>query len=224
MTGVRRVGRSRSESGPPHTAVLLPPFAVRTKPIRVILSLCLVFPGLRLVPVSTAAPSSDFASGTTDCGPVALYYLLNLGNLGGRPTELREVKASLPPTNPRGYSLLELREASRRLGLILEGLQLRIKDRSPNRPVLAFMNQNGHGHYVVVRPVGRTGRLVQVLDGQDEPIVIDATVLYAMPGWTGLVLIPTQRSSILWIAASFVAILVVGTGLRCLKEKGKRVL
>jgi hypothetical protein len=90
--------------------------------------------------------------------------------------------------------MLEIRDASRALGLDLKGARLRPGDRVPDRPILALLHDGPHGHFVVVRPVGHTGRLVQVIDGRRFPAVMDAAVLVSSPEWSGLVLVPRGSS------------------------------
>lgn len=148
----------------------------------------------------------DRPPGTTssapDCGTAALFYLLNIS---GQPIDLPEILSALPPSDPRGYSLREIRACARRLGLRLDGVRLNpTTDRSPDRPVLAFVNRQGHGHYLVVRPVGHTRKLVQVFDGPTEPTVMDASLLYAQPGWTGIALIPSRPNWPDWVVVAIV--------------------
>jgi Peptidase C39 family len=124
-----------------------------------------------------------------DCGLLALY---NLFCLEGRPRDLSEIKAHLPVPAPDGYSMMELRDAARACGVNLTGFKLKTSDRAPDRPMLLFLKGIRHGHYVAVRPVGHTGKLVQVLDFNLDPIVVDAGKLCALPEWTGFALVPDR--------------------------------
>ena len=67
-----------------------------------------------------------------------------------------------------------------------------------------FLKSGPEGHFIVVRPVGHTGRLVQVLDGELNPNVGDAEWLFASPSWTGLALVP-HRTNYLALAAAGVS-------------------
>lgn len=138
-----------------------------------------------------AAPAvePDHRPDQPDCGVIALFNLLTLA---GRTVSLDEVVAALPAPNPRGYSLEELRAASARLGLEVEGVRLRSRATPPDRPMLAYVNASEHGHFLVVRPVGHTGKLIQVLDGLRPPDVLDGPLLFRSPGWTGLGLVPSR--------------------------------
>ncbi len=124
-----------------------------------------------------------------DCGTIALYHLLRWE---GYPTSLQELEAALPPCPVEGYSMKELRDAAGRLGLRLEGIQLPGGSKPPERPALAFLKNGDHGHYVVVRPVGHSGSLVQVADLDLAPSVVEASKLYARSHWTGMVLTRDQ--------------------------------
>ncbi len=120
-----------------------------------------------------------------DCGTIALYNLLRWE---GHPVSLEELAASLPPCPSAGYSMKELRDAARAFGVRLEGIQLSGGTKAPDRPALAFLKNGDHGHYVVVRPVGHTGSLVQVADLDLDPSVVEASKLYGSTTWTGMVL------------------------------------
>ena len=124
-----------------------------------------------------------------DCGVKALYFLLDLE---GRRSSLPEV-AGPGAGDPAGRTPAELRELARRRGLDLEGVRLRGGSGSLDRPAIAFIRVDGHGHYIVLRPVGPSGRMIQVLDPNREPYLLDATELDAEPGWTGIALIPRRR-------------------------------
>ena len=56
------------------------------------------------------------------------------------------------------------------------------------------MKRTQHGHFLVIRPVGHTGKLVQIVDSLQSPEVIDKSVLLASPEWTGLALVPGRIS------------------------------
>jgi Peptidase C39 family len=115
----------------------------------------------------------------------------------GHRTELSLIKQYLPAPSPHGCSMRQLREAARACGLSLVGVRLKKSNRAPDQPIVAFLKGGHHGHYVMIRPVGHTGRLLQVLDLDDDPIVLDAIRLYASPEWTGLALIPARPN---WVA------------------------
>jgi len=133
--------------------------------------------------------ASDAAAPLYDCGTLALYNLLYLE---GRRTDLRRLESVLPSPEPRGYSMKELQSAARACGLNLGGAALGRDDRAIDRPMIVFVRQEGHGHFIVIRPVGHTGRLVQVIDRNRAPDVLDKSDLYSSDGWTGLALIPRR--------------------------------
>jgi hypothetical protein len=132
-------------------------------------------------------------SSVYDCGTIALYQFLQLE---GAKVSLDEIEKHLPTPPPNGFSLMELRDVSRRFGMELIGVQLQVTDKAPRRSALLLLNEGRHGHYVVIRPVGHTGRLVQLLDFDKPPVVMDAARLYKAKAWTGIALI---RSSHSWI-------------------------
>ena len=118
-----------------------------------------------------------------DCGTLALYNLLRLE---GVPAELPEIEGRLPESTPRGRSLYDLLRTAEHFGVHLEGVR---SSRRPGRPALAHLQLKEHGHYVVLRPVGHTGRLLQVLDGLSPPAVVDAAEYSRSDSWTGYVLV-----------------------------------
>lgn len=175
--------------------------------LRVLLGVCATI----LVPLAVASgrlpavETSHIRGAYYDCGAKSLSILLRLE---GRPTDLSRLEDGLPAPTPRGYSMRELREAARACGLRLLGVRLPRGDRAPDRPAIVFLKRGPHGHYVVIRPVGHTGKLVQVLDPNREPEVMDASRLYASPEWTGLALVPRRPNWPLRVAG---AVLVVST-------------
>src|SRR5262249_50754922 len=120
----------------------------------------------------------------------AIYYLLALE---GRPTVLNDIVAALPPPQLRGRSMGELSNAAGACGLTLLGVDLSTRECNvPDRPFLAFVKRNGHGHFIVVRPIGHTGKLVQVFDGFHTPEIVDWINLFKSREWTGLAMIPRR--------------------------------
>jgi hypothetical protein len=130
---------------------------------------------------------------TFDCGTLALYHLFRIE---GRPVELAAIGLHLPALPPAGYSMLELRDAAKACGLRLSGV--RLKDPAPklDGPMIAFLKR---GHYVVIRPVGHTGKLVQILNGVERTQVMDKGSLFASSEWTGLVLAPRRSGWGEWV-------------------------
>ena len=77
----------------------------------------------------------------------------------------------------------------------MSGVLLKKREDAIDRPMLVFLRRKGHGHYVVVRPVGHTGKLVQVIDNFGPPEVVDKATLLASPVWTGIALLRESRSN-----------------------------
>jgi len=148
---------------------------------------------LRLVSIALAASALSTVRAddlpaeraTPSCGPAALFLLLRLEGRGVRWSEVADL---LPADHPEGHSLGELRDAARALGLALEPIRLEHPDEPPDRPVIAFIRRGGHGHFQVIRPVGRTGKLVQVIQAGVPVDWVDFDRLAADPAWTGLAL------------------------------------
>ncbi len=154
-----------------------------------------------------------------DCGAKALYQMLRLE---GRPVELSRLIELLGPSTSEGRSFLSLRRAAGECGLNLEAVALSKSQSSLNGPALAFIRGENEGHFLVVRPVGHTGRLVQILDGDNDPSVIDVESLRASPAWTGLILIPKRTN---WPAVVSVVVFLASTlalALRLIIHRSRR--
>jgi len=91
------------------------------------------------------------------CGTMALYHLLRME---GADVTVEAIQARLPRPRPEGYSMKELRAAASACGVRLDGVLLKKSAEAIDRPMLVFVDRGGHGHYIVARPVGRTGKLV----------------------------------------------------------------
>src|SRR5262249_50665333 len=115
--------------------------------------------------VSVVTSASIRAAGpddeALDCGPNSLYLLLQLS---GYRADLDTLKRLLPSRPPPGYSMLELKAAARANGLRLRGIRFGKRDVPLDRPAIAFLNHSGSGHFVVLRPVGVTGTMVQIIE------------------------------------------------------------
>lgn len=146
-----------------------------------------------------------------DCGVNGLYVLLRLC---GRDPDLDAVRATLPEPGPKGLSMAQLAAAAERLGQPVRGVRLRPADFPLDRPAIVLL-QTGEdsGHFVVVRPVGRTGTLVTRLDFPRPPRVVDAARLRAADDWTGLALVPVwphERAAPYVAGAAAVGLATVG--------------
>ncbi len=121
-----------------------------------------------------------------DCAVNALYVLLQLH---GRHADLAGVEAALPARGGADRSMADVRDAAGSFGLRLDGRSLRGRGAAIDRPTIALVNKSGRGHFLVLRPIGETGTLLQVLDPPLAPRVIDRERLLASGAWTGRVLV-----------------------------------
>lgn len=123
--------------------------------------------GLLGQPPETDSPATTEVTGSTfDCGPNALYLLLRSSGIDVR---MEAIERALPPRHSDGYSMAELRDAARACGLSLRGIRIGPDDVPLDRPVIAHMDQGRSGHYVLLRPIGRTGTMVQVIEPPVAP-------------------------------------------------------
>lgn len=144
-----------------------------------------------IVALGQAAVSLAAGSETVmklDCGVNALFLLLRLE---GRPIPLDRLESVLPPHSADGYSMAELSAAARSLGLSLDGVKFAKGDKPLDRPAIAFFQDARGGHFAVLRPVGTTGTMVQVIDPPRVPMIIDYDRILSLKGWTGRILLPS---------------------------------
>ena len=167
-----------------------------------------------LSPLAAASPGhgswaeEDFPPGEItqiDCGLIALHTLLALEE---RPTSMKSLRSRLPASRPQGYSMAEIQDASQHFGLTLKGVRLPRSDRAPYLPSIVYVEREDHGHFLVVRPVGHSGNLVQVIDSTGDPVVLDAVDLYASNQWTGLALLPVRPN---WPLRTAVGLLIISS-------------
>jgi ABC-type bacteriocin/lantibiotic exporter with double-glycine peptidase domain len=176
-----------------------------------------------LLIVACAAPPSwgddhgaDSDRRINDCGVNGLYALLRLC---GRHADLAAVRAALPEPGDKGLSMAQLAAAADRLGQPVRGVRLRPEDFPLDRPAIVLLRTGeDSGHFVVVRPVGRTGTLVTLLDFPRPPRLVDVARLRSGAGWTGLALVPAlphERAAPYVAGAAALGLAAVGlTGAR----------
>ncbi len=143
---------------------------------------------LALVPTSGAQTAGPGQETQLDCGANAELFILL--QIEGAPVNLDRLEAVLPPRRRDGYSMAELADAVRSLGLSLEGVRFVQGDKALDRIAIAFTKDSKGGHFLVLRPVGTTGTMVQVIDPPHAPQVIDYDRLLESRAWTGRILLP----------------------------------
>lgn len=176
-----------------------------------ILTLALLAPCLPCLGSLNPPSDDEGAAEAPDCGVSSLLTLLKLE---GHRAELESVISALPARRRDGYSLSELRDAASVFGLDLTGVQLRRRVESIDRTMLMFVRRGEHGHFIVVRPVGHTGRLLQLFDSFNERNLLDVSQLIDSSDWTGYALMPrVSRSVNRWPYFAFCAVCLVGCAL-----------
>ena len=160
---------------------------------------------LALLLAQAANPRAVRADDTIDydCGVNALFILLRLA---GRPVTLDRLTSVLPPRPRDGYSMAELAAASSSLGLGLEGVEFRRGDEALGHPAIVFLKSAKGGHFAVLRPVGTTGTMVQVIDPPNVPWIADYDLPFSVKSWTGRVLVPRDPWYVRY-ASSLIAVL-----------------
>ena len=142
--------------------------------------------------LSAAWGSAPEETTKLDCGVNALFVLLKLE---GCPVTFDQVEKALPATrSPDGYSMAELAAASKKLGVSLDGVKFTIGDKPLARPAIAFLQDGKAGHFAVLRPVGTTRTMVQVIDPPSAPWIADYPRLLASKPWTGRILTPRDNA------------------------------
>jgi hypothetical protein len=138
---------------------------------------------------TVAVPTSESSAGGLseyDCGTLSLYYFFKCE---GRKIQLADLEKALPAPHPHGYSMRELRDAAGSIGLWLSGVHLARTEDAIDSPMLLYVRRGGHGHFIMLRPIGHTGKLVQVFDSSRPPEVFDKQWLLDSPEWTGMALV-----------------------------------
>jgi MYXO-CTERM domain-containing protein len=179
------------------------------KTLRAVLVSAIFLP-LSTAAVPTARPQEedvDASGSLRGCGLRCLYLLFLMS---GKQVPQSPRWHSSAENAEHLVSMSELQSIARESGMTLRGEVLSVDEAQPDRPMIAYLEYPGGGHFVVVRPVGRTGTMVQVLDPNREPFILDHKHLSSLPGWTGRVLVPRGPSEIskpLW------AMVLLGLGM-----------
>ena len=177
--------------------------------IPLLLASLLVVQAAQSIPMAGAPRSDDGAekpqTGDSHCGILALFYLARLLD---RPLSLDAIESSPSFSGSRsGCSMADLKQAATGFGITLEGIQLDKRERLWDRPMILFQRSPNHGHFLVTRPVGHSGNLVQVFDGVQPTAIVDLERLSNQRSWTGLALVPV--SSIHWFDRTEAVLVVV---------------
>lgn len=126
-----------------------------------------------------------------DCGVYSLYTMLRLSQLN---VDFAKLRADLPTNPEHGLSMENLREASKKLGVVLHGKRLKFNELPLDRPVIALLRlDEGHGHFVVLNPVGNLGKSALYLDFPRSPKVVAYADIFNSQAWTGLILTPESH-------------------------------
>ncbi len=152
---------------------------------------CLIV--IAITPCLATGPDDVAASegASVDCGTMALGALLMLEGRAAAPETLL---ARIGPSSSEGPSLKQLRDAARSFGLSLRGVRLNDDEQAIDRPMIVFLKRPPHGHFQVVRPVGHTGKLAQVIDSNTSPDVVEKRAILSSAEWTGIALVPDRRA------------------------------
>ncbi len=140
-----------------------------------------------------------------DCGVNALFVLLQVE---GHGVTLDRIESVLPPRHPDGYSMAELSAAAGSFGVHLDGIRFAKADKALTRSAIAFLKDGKGGHFAVLRPVGTTGTMVQVIDPPSAPWIADYDRVFSAKPWTGRILVARDA----WIVRNAMLLLTAVAG------------
>ena len=116
---------------------------------------------------------------------------------------------SFPIPGPLGHSMKDIIDVARQHHLELDGVLIENEIKKIDQPMIAFVKNEIHGHFIVVFPVSTDGTIVSVVDGKDFPSIMDFSSLKYRKGWTGRVLI-ANRINHFYKNVFFYILLVLG--------------
>lgn len=121
---------------------------------------------------------------------------------------LDTVKNSLPANSPDGYSMQDLCVTGNKLGLDLAGVKITDDAFVFEEPSIVLLKGGKNGYYVVVRPIGRSGKLIQIIDPAGSIEVVEWRALRKSSYWTGLALMPRRairfQTRVIMIASIYI--------------------
>jgi hypothetical protein len=122
-----------------------------------------------------------------DCGVRALYSLFQLEQ---HPISLERLLASLPKRDPKGYSISELSKCANSNGMNVKAIQLDKNHSRLNRPIIVLYLIRDQGHYLLINPIGISGKLVQTIEYPYPPKIISYQNLFNNLAFTGRAIVP----------------------------------
>ncbi len=169
----------------------------------------------------THPTSAEEVGPPPDCATSALFVLLQTE---GRPASLERVRTELGGRHKDGYSLSELAGAAGRLGLPLRGVRFGEGDSPLDRSAIVFIQEAQGGHFAVLRPVGTTGTMVQVIDPPMPPQIVDYDRLFRDSPWTGKILVPAppwyERVGLVLVGATGLGLILIPIAVRMRRSRG----
>ena len=105
--------------------------------------------------------------------------------------------------------MLDLQTAAAKFDVHLQGVRLDRRSLPLRQPAIAHLKIDGAGHFIVLRPVGSTGTMVQVIEPFHAPRIVDYVDLTRGAAWTGDVLLFDSPADRLWRCFSWMFVLLL---------------
>ncbi len=159
-----------------------------------------------------ARPGSEMQDRIPICGESAVYMMLQLH---GIRTDLNSVMNVIRRRSDASLSFLDLCEIGSSNGIEFEGIRVRNLEELPREPMIAALQHEPTGHFIVLHPIEGSPTLVQVYDQNSEPKAINIDKLMANRQWTGHVLVKKRpiiswsRLSLLSTGASIISVIAL---------------
>ncbi len=117
------------------------------------------------------------------CAFISLFHLLS--SQKKEKINASELLEKFPLPSVRGHSMRDIIEVARSEGVSLTGSWIDPTQFSIKEPAILFLEEDKHGHFITVLPVGNTGMYVQIIDGYKFPKTVHVKSIRSLPGWTG---------------------------------------
>ena len=154
-----------------------------------------------------------------DCGLQSLYVLLSVKGIHIDLDSLLVERRHVPG---EGTSLFTLRRLAARHGLLLDGVRIRRRNASLDRPSIVHLARGQHGHFVFMRPMDR--ERIQIIDSADGVYTIAVGDLSSIRGWTGYALVPHRPRRLflafLWLTMPVALLIITLVMLRRRETRG----